>query len=77
VAWGLVELAGPKDRWLVGFDDPTPDPRQLAEPVRAGVGRPDLPVRVDGVRQFSFVAALAALASVRGTFFSSVTPRTG
>ena len=56
---GTFLPAGPKDRWLVGFDDPTQDPRQLAQMVRAGVGRPDLPVRVDGVRQFSFVAALA------------------
>ncbi|HEY5878530.1 MAG TPA: FAD-dependent monooxygenase [Nakamurella sp.] len=51
--------AGPDDRWLVAFDDPTQDPQRLAELVRAGVGVPDLPVRVGGVRQFSFVAALA------------------
>jgi len=55
---GTFLPAGPDDRWLVGFDDPTQDPQPLTELVR-GVGVPDLPVRVGSVRQFSFIAALA------------------
>jgi 2-polyprenyl-6-methoxyphenol hydroxylase-like FAD-dependent oxidoreductase len=60
---GTFLPAGPPDRWLVGFADPdgTPilDHARLVTLIRAGAGIPDLPVRLAGVKQFSFVAALA------------------
>lgn len=60
---GVFLPAGPPDRWLIGFTDPAGgpimEPDRLTALVRAAAGIPDLPLRLAGVKQFSFVAALA------------------
>ncbi len=60
---GTFLPAGPNDRWVVGFHEPTGlpvrDPDRMAELIRAAAGVPDLPVRIGPIKDFGFVAALA------------------
>ncbi|HEY7077331.1 MAG TPA: FAD-dependent monooxygenase [Solirubrobacteraceae bacterium] len=73
--------AGP-DRWLFGLRGDTPDDRRAAELIRNAAGVRELPVRIEGIREFSSAAQLAerwrgGCAFLAGDAAHRVTPRGG
>jgi len=88
-ATGSFLPAGGRDRWLYSFlwDPEQEELAEYSEPrlvdlIRAGAGEPDLPVQIDSLGAFSFIASLAThfrlgRVFVIGDAAHQVTPRGG